>query len=40
MESKLDEFKAFIKKHPLLKQDVISKKKTWQELYEDFVLIG
>lgn len=40
MESKLDEFKAFIKKHPLLKQDVISKKKTWQELYEDFVLLG
>ena len=40
MESKLDEFKAFIKKHPLLKQDVISKKKTWQELYEDLVLLG
>lgn len=40
MQSKLDEFKAFVKKHPLIKQDVMNKKKTWQELYEDFVLLG
>lgn len=40
MASKLDEFKEFIKKHPLLKQEVASKKKTWQELYEDYVLLG
>ena len=40
MSEKLDEFKSFIKKHPLLKLDVQSGKKTWQELYEDFVLLG
>lgn len=40
MSAKLDEFKEFIKRHPLLKQDVLSKKRTWQELYEDYVLLG
>lgn len=40
MSAKLDEFKQFIKKHPLLKQEVLSKRKTWQELYEEFVLLG
>lgn len=40
MSAKLDEFKQFIKKHPLLKQEVLSKRKTWQELYEEYVLLG
>lgn len=40
MSEKLDEFKDFIKRHPLLKSEVQSGKKTWQELYEDFVLLG
>jgi len=40
MSAKLDEFKEFIKRHPLLKQEVLSKKRTWQELYEDYVLLG
>jgi len=40
MSAKLDEFKEFIKRHPLLKQDVLAKKRTWQELYEDYVLLG
>jgi hypothetical protein len=40
LSEKLEEFKAFIKKHPLLKTEVQSGKKTWQELYEDFVLLG
>ena len=40
LSDKLDEFKNFIKKHPLLKLEVQSGKKTWQELYEDFVLLG
>lgn len=40
MSEKLDEFKQFVKKHPLLKQEVMSKKKTWQELYEDYVILG
>ena len=40
MSDKLEEFKSFIKRHPLLKADVQSGKKTWQELYEDFVILG
>ena len=40
MSAKLDEFKEFVKRHPLLKQEVLSKKKTWQQLYEDYILLG
>lgn len=40
MSQSLDDFKEFIKRHPLLKQEVLSKKKTWQELYEEFVILG
>ena len=40
ISDKLEEFKSFIKRHPLLKADVQSGKKTWQELYEDFVILG
>ncbi len=40
MSEKLDEFKKFVKAHPLLKNEVQSKRKTWQELYEDFVILG
>ena len=40
VSEKLEEFKGFIKRHPLLKAEVQSGRKTWQELYEDFVLLG
>ena len=40
MSAKLDEFKDFVKKHPLLKQKVLSGEKTWQQLYEDYVILG
>ena len=40
MSAKLDEFKEFVKRHPLLKQEVLSKKRTWQQLYEDYILLG
>lgn len=40
MSEKLDEFKAFVKKHPLLKTEVASKRKTWQELFEDYCILG
>lgn len=40
MSAKLDEFKEFVKKHPLLKGMVQSKQKTWQELYEDYCILG
>lgn len=38
--TKLDEFKAFVKKHPKLRNDVLSKKRTWQDIYEDWVLFS
>lgn len=40
MSAKLDEFKEFVKKHPLLKGMVQSKQRTWQELYEDYCILG
>lgn len=40
MSAKLDEFKEFVKKHPLLRQKVINGEKTWQQLYEDYVILG
>lgn len=40
MSAKLDEFKEFVKRHPLLKGMVQSKQKTWQELYEDYCILG
>lgn len=40
MSAKLDEFKEFVKKHPLLKGMVSSRQKTWQELYEDYCILG
>lgn len=38
--TKLEEFKIFVKKHPLLKQQVQNKEKTWQQLYEDYCILG
>ena len=40
MSEKLDEFKQFVKRHPLLKQEVLAKRKTWQQLYEEYVILG
>ena len=40
MSAKLDEFKEFVKKHPLVKQKVLNGEKTWQQLYEDYVILG
>ena len=40
MSVKLDEFKEFVKKHPLMKLQVLNKEKTWQQLYEDFCILG
>ena len=40
MSAKLDEFKEFVKRHPLLKGMVQNKEKTWQELYEDDCILG
>lgn len=40
MESRMDEFKVFVSKYPLIKEDVRNGNKTWQQLYEDFVILG
>lgn len=40
MSAKLDEFKEFVKRHPLLKGMVDSKQKTWQQLFEDYCILG
>ena len=40
MSVKLDEFKEFVKRHPLMKLQVLNKEKTWQQLYEDFCILG
>lgn len=34
----LDEFKSYVKEHPSLKDEVMKKKMTWQEIYENYSL--
>jgi len=36
----IQEFKEFVKTHPLLVQEVRSKEKTWQEFYEEWLILG
>ena len=40
MQSRMDEFRIFIAKNPLIKEDVLNGKKTWQQIYENWVLLG
>lgn len=40
MDSKLDEFKEFIKDKPFLRERVANKETTWQSLYETYDLFG
>lgn len=40
MQSRIDEFREFVKKYPLIKEDVKNNKRTWQSFYEDWVLLG
>lgn len=40
MESRIDEFRTFVRKYPRIKDDVKNGLKTWQSLYEDWVLLG
>lgn len=37
---KIDEFKKFVKDHPLLKFEVRDKTRTWQNIYEEWSLLG
>ncbi|MGO4887907.1 spore coat protein YlbD [Anaerobacillus sp. MEB173] len=36
----VEEFKKFVKEHPLLIKEVRENRKTWQELYEDWMILG
>ena len=40
MESRIDEFRNFVKKYPKIKDVVKSGNKSWQALYEDWVMLG
>lgn len=36
----VQQFKQFVKEHPLLIKEVRSGNKTWQELYEEWIILG
>ncbi len=36
----IDDFKQFVKKHPKLIQNVRKEQRRWQEVYENWVLLG
>ncbi|MFT4416096.1 YlbD family protein [Fredinandcohnia humi] len=40
MHPSIQEFKSFVKKHPQLVQEVRKGHYSWQELYEDWYLLG
>ena len=40
MQSRIDEFRTFVRKYPKIKDDVKNGSKTWQSLYEDWVMLG
>lgn len=40
MPSRMNEFREFVNAHPLLRDEVKSGKRTWQEIYEEWVLYG
>ena len=40
MSSKMEDFRMFVNKHPLLRDEVRNNKFTWQNIYEEWVLYG
>lgn len=38
MPQGIDNFKEFVKEHPLLKDEVREKRRSWQSIYEEWVL--
>lgn len=40
MASRMDEFRSFVGRYPLVREEVVSGKKTWQNIYEDWVMLG
>lgn len=40
MSKNMDAFKEYVKRNPSLKNEVFSNKKTWQQIYENFIILG
>lgn len=40
MNSRLDEFRGFVNRHPKLRDEVRNGSRTWQSIYEEWVLYG
>ena len=40
MASRMNEFREFVRKYPLLKETVHNGQNTWQTIYEEWVLYG
>lgn len=40
MASRMDEFRKFVNNHQTVRNEVLSGKKTWQQIYEDWVILG
>ncbi|MFS0654231.1 YlbD family protein [Bacillus sp. 179-C3.3 HS] len=39
-QTSIDEFKQFVRRHPKLIQEVHAQQKSWQHLYENWVMFG
>lgn len=40
MASRMEEFRTFVNKHPKLREEVQTQKRSWQNIYEDWVILG
>ncbi|MFA7436541.1 MAG: spore coat protein YlbD [Bacilli bacterium] len=40
MQSKMDEFREFVKRHEKVREEVRSGRRTWQNIYEEWVVYG
>ena len=40
MQSRMEEFREFVSRFPKIRDDVRSGKRTWQNIYEEWVLYG
>ncbi len=40
MASRMNEFRDFVSRHPFVRDDVVNGKRTWQNIYEDWVIFG
>ena len=38
--SRMPEFKEFVSRHPLVREEVVKGNKTWQNIYEEWVILG